>query len=161
MPPQILTGHSAGNVFTTTVIGIKEKIENKQGLLNAIADKVIFPALKRNWDNTNYKSHDGKAEKAITQRGAFGNVVKVDENSVTVTYDNTKVRHIDVLITGRPAVFPKKIGGVLIFNLQYKKNLVYRRSSASTTGKEIYYLNASDDNKILDTIEEWIVKDVS
>lgn len=156
MRPIVLTGKNATTGNTLVKLqDLKDRVDDKEGLLSYVVDQAVMPALKRNWGNTNIKSHDGVAAKAVYERGAKGNVVEIHGGSAIVTFNHKIVPHLDYLIDGRPAVFPVK-ARVLVFNKQYGTNLLYRRSSKATNEKDIYYLTGPDEDAIAKAVEQWV-----
>jgi hypothetical protein len=163
MPVQILTGTGADGAFTAEIRVIEEKLNDTEGLLNKIVDGVVMPALKRNWDNAGFRDHGSRikgvsGKRAVTVRGAQGNVVRILGSTALITYDTGQVRHVGALIDGRVASVPRN-APALAFNSQYGPATALRKFSRGTTGKPLYYLTGADEDKIEATVAEWITSE--
>jgi len=62
---------------------LEARAKDNRGIMNTLVDNAVLPALASNYRRSGIKTHTGMLYRGITQRGAIGNYVTINQNRAT------------------------------------------------------------------------------
>jgi hypothetical protein len=141
------------------------RFQKISGLTEKIGVEVILPALGRNYTNAGLKQRTGKAFRALTVRGAYGNLFVVRDNNLEIgvtkaiwddylkyPIEGHRSTVIRVKRAGGRALKIVLPGGTMIFRRQVKGTKRHTGAAPSS-----YRITASDAVKIQALIAEEVL----
>ena len=81
----------------------KERAQDVRTILIRLAEDVFLPLLARRYDASGLHSRSGLMRRAISQRGARGNIFEIHGNTVTLGIDYAVVPYAQPLLEGAAA----------------------------------------------------------
>lgn len=164
--PTTLTGSgSSKGEWSKAIEDYKQRLMRLASIAEDVAEEMILPLLERNYDASGLKTHSGMVKRAISKRGAPGNILKTEITSggvrVTVGADAENIKEIRYALFGNAP----KGGGVirpvhakaLHFDLNGKPVFVkhVRPAPAHDT---IYALSSSEEEAYRQKVQERVTE---
>lgn len=116
---------------------MEQRLRNPEPALEAVADKVVMPALGRNYVKSGLRSCTGRLFDGITLRGATGNYVRVTGAAVTVGVDYARLPYARWALEGRGVVRPRR-AKVLRWVDCFTGKVIFAMKSKATPPHAVY-----------------------
>lgn len=127
--------------WTKDLSEMRARLGDTTPLLQAMVDRVLLPALARNYLASGIKTHNGMLYRGITQRNARGNQIVATPTSLRVGLSYEQLPYARYVIEGRGAVVARKARALHFF---IGGQEFFRRRVRAAPPHEVYYLTDAD-----------------
>jgi hypothetical protein len=143
--------------WVQTIVEIREELSDMDGLLRTIARDVILPELRANYFASGLHVRTGRLLAAISEEGAVGNFINVNDNTVEVGIDTSVEPYFGVIIYGHQGYMTTT--KTTPAKRMQTKMTVYKPYQGK--GDQIYQLSQAALDKAGDIVVNWYSDKIS
>lgn len=121
---------------------LKRRAGNVRELLEIVVDEIVLPALERNYDASGLKTRTGVLKRGIRQRGALGNYVHMEGDTITVGVSYEQIPYARWALEGRGPVQAIRAKALRFYDENGKP--VFRKRVGPAPPHQVYFLNPAD-----------------